>query len=350
MTVLEYSQIEKEWFDSEESSHSHAVVKGPDGVPYRAGCFPHYKHADAAPSWTTFKEHGPFVVTGNPMARNQKLNGSSDQKSVVTHDGKQFRISSDMFEGKVIFHARGFPCTDQDAFAGKKRLAHVIFQGRFKHPMDACHWTVGQEFVKPLPAANRRIVELILSMVSRVFSNSTQISVGTMPYFVSPVLTTCNVLNASLPGQEPDMWDTPEDVTLFDARAVDSNGQPLSSDKRKKFYDKKSNMVGLHVTPDLVWTLHAWQHVLDLPTYKLCMGPMMTIDLTAILKGQPIQIMSKNTQTGELLFSLCMWHERLLYDSDADQEKSDTKPADSFVSIASRMGSGFLGMLSRPKA
>ncbi len=167
-------------------------------------------------------------------------------------------------------------------------------QGKFKKPIQAPDLVCGQEFVKPLPASIRTVVEVMLSVASRVFSNNSSVFVGkccchtadaTMPlmlqswqqaakmalfrecmpwteetmclqltekvhsmrgmvemyadrcspagpllagkrpHFYNPLLATCQLLNVSREGEEPELMSAQEDARLFEPSLVDTNGE-----------------------------------------------------------------------------------------------------------------------------
>lgn len=93
-------------------------------------------------------------------------------------------------------------------------------------------------------------------------------------------------------------------------------GNPLSPEKRRKWCDVPKNLQGLKFLPEHVYTFHLWQHVVDFSSYKLSMGGFVNLDLTHALNCQPLQLTCKDTHADEYMFSLLVWHERLLYGHD----------------------------------
>jgi hypothetical protein len=76
------------------------------------------------------------------------------------------------------------------------------------------------------------------------------------------------------------------------------------------------NLQGLQFSPDYVYTFHIWQHIVDFSTYKLSMGGFVNLDLAHALNCQPLQITCKDTHADEYMFSMLVWHDRLLYGDD----------------------------------
>lgn len=93
-------------------------------------------------------------------------------------------------------------------------------------------------------------------------------------------------------------------------------GAPLSPEKRRKWCDVPKNLQGLKFSPDYVYTFHIWQHIVDFSTYKLSVGGFVNLDLTHALNCQPLQLTCKDTHADEYMFSMLVWHERLLYNDD----------------------------------
>lgn len=93
-------------------------------------------------------------------------------------------------------------------------------------------------------------------------------------------------------------------------------GAPLSPEKRRKWCDVPKNLQGLKFSPDYVYTFHIWQHIVDFSTYKLSMGGFVNLDLTHALNCQPLQITCKDTHADEYMFSMLVWHDKLLYGDD----------------------------------
>jgi hypothetical protein len=99
------------------------------------------------------------------------------------------------------------------------------------------------------------------------------------------------------------------------------------------------NLEGKQFSTDYVYTFHIWQHLIDFSTYKLSVGGFVNLDLTHALNCQPLQLTCKDTHADEYMFSMLVWHERLLY---AD----DTSAAAALAERLSRWGAGFKSLMT----
>lgn len=119
-------------------------------------------------------------------------------------------------------------------------------------------------------------------------------------------------------------------------------GDPLPADKRRKWCDIPKNLAGKQFVPDHVYTFHIWQHLIDFSTYSLSVGGFVNLDLTHALNCQPLQLTCKDTHSNEYMFSMLVWHERLLYGSD-------TSAAAALAERLSKWGAGFRSLLGGSK-
>ena len=97
------------------------------------------------------------------------------------------------------------------------------------------------------------------------------------------------------------------------------------------------NLQGLKFSPDYVYTFHIWQHIVDFSTYKLSMGGFVNLDLSHALNCQPLQITCKDTHADEYMFSMLVWHDRLLY---GDDTSTAAAAAAALAERISKWGSG----------
>jgi hypothetical protein len=116
-----------------------------------------------------------------------------------------------------------------------------------------------------------------------------------------------------------------------------SPGLPLTPEKRRKWCDCPSNLSGLQFSPDYIYTFHIWQHVVDFSSYKLSLGGFMNLDLTHALNCQPLQLTVKDTHQKEYMFSMLVWHERLLY---GEASKAAAAAAAALTDRLSKWGTG----------
>ena len=213
-------------------------------------------------------------------------------------------------------------------------------------------------------------------------------------------------VNVAEPGQEPqDLWAAKEDMRLFAPELADKHGNALPAERRRRWCDAPRNLEGRAFSPDHVYTLHIWQHLIDFSSYKLSVGGFVNLDLAAALNAQPLQLTCKdirvralfvcvlawlagwlagsmsgwwpsvlsaaqsrpalaqshprprppqphnnkrpsnhnkpqqNTQSGEYVFSMLVWHERLLYDDETSAHAAHLSQR--FASV----GNGLRGLL-----
>ena len=98
------------------------------------------------------------------------------------------------------------------------------------------------------------------------------------------------------------------------------------------------------MSPDHVYTFHIWQHLIDFSAYKLSVGGFVNLDLTQALNCQPLQLTVKDTHSDEYMFSMLVWHERLLYGDDS------ASAAAALAERLSKWGAGFRNLLGSSTA
>jgi hypothetical protein len=331
---------------------------------------PHPLHAPAAPPLDAFRAspNSPIIVTPNPMATSQRCGPSlsPDPRQHVPINGTTlFPFETDTFAGTVAIDLRNLPTTRPEIFNdGKRRLFHVVIQGRFRRRVAASSFCIGQEFVKP-GNAPPWIGELVLSAAARSFSASTHVDArGKLPYFMNPVLAACQLANVSRAGEEPqDPWEAQEDLRLWAPELVVDGGEagsattdqrPMPSEQRRRWCDCSQNLAQRNFEPreDLVWTFHVYQHLIDFASYRLNVGlkGFFDIDLAPTLDCQPLQLTLKDVDAKEYAMSWLVWHERLLYPEGGDEGGAKSLRRSASMSAlrgAARVGGG---LFSSPSA
>jgi len=156
----------------------------------------------------------------------------------------------------MLIHLSGLKSSDPAVFDGKKRTIHVAAQGTFSRPcrcaarrQRGCYrlrstqsahiptppnptnrpqptpipplvatrlasQCTGQEFNVPIHGGKtvEFILEQILRACAKVFTKTTRVDAHCeRPYFLNPLCAAAQLMNVSLPGQEPDIWDVKED-------------------------------------------------------------------------------------------------------------------------------------------
>ncbi|KAI8472125.1 MAG: hypothetical protein J3K34DRAFT_415223 [Monoraphidium minutum] len=320
-------------------------------VEYELGKAPtgdlHSDHAPAAPTRAAFAALGPVIATGLPKLQgSQVINGTHDTAAPIPLNEHVVDMETEAFKGKLLLSVRGTPGAGAAAGPGgplacSRRTFHIAVQGTFKRPVAADTLVSGQEFPKP-PKTSPSFMHFVFSTACKVFANTSDVFVqeGEPMHFKFPVLAAAQLLNVSRRGEEPPMLDAQEDVRLWCPELAARCGGPAAADKRRRFFDTPSNLVGRALGPEYVWTLHLHQSLIDFTTYKLGLsGVPFGIDLVSLLDAQPLQVMAKDEASGEYVFGLLMWNERLLGASDAAGATEEH-------GVSGRLKSRFRGLLS----
>lgn len=319
-----------------EAVEEEPVVLGPRDV--------HPWHKPAQPSHDEIKAspHYPVYVTANPMAGSQVFNEDTNVAKQLDINAGSMNVETAIFSGRVEIHLKGLKTSRKEIFDGKKRYFQIACQGKFKREVDAAALCIGQEFVKEGNVPGW-VGELVLTAAAKVFSSSAHVDVHTrLPYFMNPVLAACQMVNISRDDDVPeDIWAAQEDMRLFSDELSDKSGKALTADKRRKWCDQPKNLEGRKFDPELTYTFHIWQHLIDFSSYKLSVGGFVNLDLAAALTAQPLQLTCKDIKNNEYVFSMLVWHEKLLYDEET--WNSASKLAQKFTS----MGAGLRSFLGR---
>jgi hypothetical protein len=120
----------------------------------------------------------------------------------------------------------------------------------------------------------------------------------------------------------------------------------LTAAKRKKWCDVPKNLEGLMLDTQHVYTFHIWQHFIDFSAYKFSVGGLCNLDLAGPLNGQPLQLTVYDTKAKEHLFSMLVWHERLLYEP---ARQATLQAAQAMADKLTRLGSGLKWLLGSGK-
>ncbi|GBF90633.1 hypothetical protein Rsub_03205 [Raphidocelis subcapitata] len=300
--------------------------------------------------------HRPVVVTNSPFAGRQLVNGSDSlTDNIPDINVRPFEFESELMKGRLEVHVKGTESTQEAHFAGKKRLVTVALQARFKRAVPAADFCIGQELFSQ-SAVPAWLSEALLSAAARVFSATSHVSARSQPrFFMNPALACCQLVNVSMPGEEPGLWEAREDMRLMLPAAVTSAGAPLSPDARRKFCDAPANVAGICFDPAFVYTVHFFQHYAQFASYNLKIG-LLSIDLAPILHRSPLQLTAKDVGSGQYGFSLLVWSERALYgagarassaaEAAAEAERQVKAGGGGGAGFGSRLLSGMRGVLS----
>ena len=230
-----------------------------------------------------------------------------------------FPIETEAFSGKMFFRVRHLEGEPREYFAGKNRMLSVVVQGRVKRQISMGDCFTGYEFARPfrrIPA--KTMISAAMAVIRRLAPTVSADVVGKKPYFLNPLFQTIQLLNVSLPGEEPDLTAYPlaEQTGLlggiFAQRAVDWQA-------RKKYFASAANGRQHMLQPEHVYTMEFYEDKLDMSTFQLAVLGMR-FDLSRYLDGQPLQIMGKigsAPHSTDYLFNVEMWHERLARDAES---------------------------------
>eukprot|EP00775_Hariotina_reticulata_P007980 gene7980-8178_t len=237
----------------------------------------------------------PVVIMRNPIAGPQVIDGTADvEKPVPINTDEPITVDSPLFHGKIHIHVRGLKSSKHNIFEGKKRY------GRFKRDIKASDFWNGHEWFS--------VTDIV----------PTRHPIPMVAGFLNPVLASCQLVNVSRPGEEPELWGATEDMRLLHDELTDKNGNPMPSEKRRRWFDVAANAQKVIISKDYVYTWHIWQHWCNISTYRLQLSSLLSFDLCQFSEGQPMQIMAKDQSTGEYSVNLLLWHKRLLYQDDSD--------------------------------
>jgi hypothetical protein len=299
---------------------------------------PHPLLCAAAPTREQFdaEDTAPVVIMRNPIAGKQVLAGDSDvSKPVPVNTKEPITLDSPLFQGTISVQIRGLKSSDDKYFTGKKRYTHVVMQGRFKHDVSASDLWTGHEWFQVSDLVPTSFVSIGYTAAAKMFSSTTRVcpstTNGQIAGFLNPVLASCQLVNVSRPGEEPEAWDAQEDMRLLSTELSDKNGDPLPAEKRRRWFDNPTNASSVLMSKDYVYTWHIWQHWCNISTYRLQLSSFFGVDLCNFSEGQPMQIMAKDSKTGEYSVNLLLWHKHLLY------HEEHTSIKDRISSITSSM-------------
>lgn len=176
-------------------------------------------------------------------------------------------------------------CVPQLA-SSASRCTLPCVQGQFKQQVPFDSLMIGSEFSRPLklPASSlllRATQWLISKMGSGVQLNPT----GDQPHIFAPLIGAAQTINASLPGQQPDLLEAEEDMTLYDSSLVSGwSGKAMSPGKRRSFFASRSNRQGRNFDTEHVWTFQLYDQTMDYSTFTLPI-PLFKLDLVQVRTG-----------------------------------------------------------------
>lgn len=176
-------------------------------------------------------------------------------------------LDNDMFQGTMMLIVKGISDAPEGYFDAKKRQFEIVVQGRFKKEIPGSKLYTGQCF-------NNRIVQapwLIQSILYLIRGFLRDIEVeaeGPKQYIISPVLTTTQRMQASLPGEEPCISNADavaEDLSLH-GEAFSCLHSP---EDRKAYFSDAKNLRAFTFSKDFVYTFVSYQHIVSLADFEV---------------------------------------------------------------------------------
>jgi len=226
--------------------------------------------------------------------------------------GVPVEFESNLFKGKIIFRFKGGETEDEQSHQAYfnssqyKVQRQIMIQGQFKQRCKMSEMYMGDIFDKkwnfsPSPFVGR--------MVNKIF---TRLAPGLLidvasenPKVMVLIGSGSHAMSIDKPGDEPDMTapDIPEKTFI--------SNDLKSSDMRKKVLGNPDEASKYEFDPDMVYSFHSFDEVLDLAEYQFNL-PFMSVDVVNALGAQPISIRAVNRpeSSSESFFYFRCWHER----------------------------------------
>jgi hypothetical protein len=179
----------------------------------------------------------------------------------------------------------------------------------------------GQEFYDKIPSLPpKSVVNTVFSLLSsKLPPTFLQDVFSDEPYFLSPLVNTCQGFAVEKPGSQQDIagnaenkWAIHENTELLGAEV------PKDGEKRRKFFATNENLQRFHFEPDLVYSFDGYQHFMDLNSMRFVVTSFLGFDISKIIGKQPMQLsMAKNMAGEGYYWNFEVWHKTLV-DSKAD--------------------------------
>lgn len=227
--------------------------------------------------------------------------------------GVPFSFESNLFKGKILLRAKNLKADDTEStkayFKATKQCIQrqVVIQGQFKERMKMSDVWMGDLYEKKLNLSPPPRIAKFMSKIFNRLAPGIVLDLATShPKVLALMGSACHTISVDKPGQEPDMMlpELPENTTF---------GNDLkSSDERKRIWGLPRTASEHEFDPDLVYTFHSMDEVLDFAEYKVLL-PILKMDITKILgDGQPMSLRGVHSDNSKSFFYFRVWHERTL--------------------------------------
>mmetsp|Transcript_12390 Transcript_12390/g.19058 ORF Transcript_12390/g.19058 Transcript_12390/m.19058 type:complete len:484 (+) Transcript_12390:33-1484(+) len=228
--------------------------------------------------------------------------------------GVPVEFESDLFKGRILFRFRSGKTEDEQSHnayfnsSQYKVQRQIVIQGQFKERLKMSEMYMGDIFdrkwsLSPPPSVGR--------MVNKIFTRLAPglvIDVATeKPKVMVLIGGGSHTISIDRPGDEPDMTapDIPENTFM--------SNDIKSSEMRKKVLGNPAKASKFEFDPDMVYTFHSFDEVLDIANYQFNI-PFLNVDIANVLGGQPISIRAVNrpeTSSQSFFYFRC-WHEKTI--------------------------------------
>ena len=261
-----------------------------------------------------------------PSIRGKNITYSSPSglDSSLPTDGKVVKISSSLFEGKIITRIRddsGKASACNNYFRNRSRQYNWIVQGRFLHRTRFDDVITGQEFDRPFRnKPSSQIVQKLLDMLKNKLPDSFECDfLAEKPFFEHPLLAGCQHFRVDKATDDFSAEDELHGISadgnvIEDTSLLNDDKIPQDGAGRRKFFSKSSNLGRFYFEPDnLLYTFDFYSNFFSPTKFSLEMGPLLSIDVISYFNGYPLFLsMAKDKSSGEYLWATEIWHKRLL--------------------------------------
>ncbi len=246
----------------------------------------------------------------------QPSNGTNCPGIVSTESvpiGVPVAFESNLFKGRILFRFRNIESEDKSShstyFSSSqyKVQRQVMIQGQFKRKHRMSEIYMGEIFGKKL---NINLPPRVGRMVNKIFTRLVPgliIDVASeKPKVLALIGAGSHAMSIDNPGDEPDITGPDVQENTFLSNDI------KSSEVRKIVLGNPNEASQFEFDPNLVYTFHTIDEVLDFANYQLRL-PFMTIDIEKALGDQPMSIRAvtqPSEHTCASLFYFRCWHER----------------------------------------
>lgn len=213
----------------------------------------------------------------NPLHIHRPVKSSSSLTSASVNY-ELFEIDSELFKGKTMMMINGLENSPR-FLHGKNRSCNITIQGKFLKPIPFHNALVGQIFSQPLVTQPPGwLLDIFVPLINRLCP-SMQLKVdGDNPFFLAPLMTSMQTVNAAKNGDEPNIqeYEKPivEDLKL--------HGIDMSASERKNYLSNINNLERYCFDPNLVYTFDFYQHIFRFDSFKIKVG-MINIDINTFI-------------------------------------------------------------------